>query len=213
MLYVVTAGGSSKGDPTPSFGRPSPYIWVCEIFWDFSEPPVLAPPCVGGIVAGMKVAFIALLAVLLCVSAVAQDKPKPLPKDFKSLKALAEKGDAKAQYNLGLMYFHGKGVEKDWKEGIKWIRKAAEQGDVKAHTFLGAVYFSGRGVEKDFKEAVKWYRKAAEQNSALAQYSLGGMYEYGRGVEKDEKEAVKWFRKAAEQGYEPAKLALKQIEK
>ncbi|MDP6128458.1 MAG: SEL1-like repeat protein, partial [Planctomycetota bacterium] len=49
--------------------------------------------------------------------------------------------------------------------------------------------------------------------SALAQYSLGGMYEYGRGVEKDEKEAVKWFRKAAEQGYEPAKLALKQIEK
>ena len=41
----------------------------------FRASPALAPVCVGGIVAGMKATFIVLLAVLLCLSAPAQDKP------------------------------------------------------------------------------------------------------------------------------------------
>ena len=57
------------------------------------------------------------------------DPTKPLPKGFKSLKALAVKGDAKAQYELGGEYYYGEGIEKEKKEAIKWYRKAAEQGD------------------------------------------------------------------------------------
>jgi len=42
----------------------------------FSEPPpALAPVCVGGIVAGMKATFIALLAV--CLPLTGADKKKP----------------------------------------------------------------------------------------------------------------------------------------
>jgi len=84
----------------------------------------------------MKATFLALLAFSLCLSSVGADKDKPLPKDFKSLKALAEKGDAIAQYNLGVMYDEGKGVEKDEKEAVKWYRKAAEQGDDDAKAAL-----------------------------------------------------------------------------
>ena len=42
---------------------------------------------------------------------------------------LAEQGDAKAQFNLGLMYRKGNGVPQDHKESVKWSRKASEKGD------------------------------------------------------------------------------------
>ncbi len=35
---------------------------------------------------------------------------------------LAEQGNAKAQYNLGIMYSNGQGVPKDYGEGLKWYR-------------------------------------------------------------------------------------------
>ena len=40
----------------------------------------------------------------------------------------AEKGDAKAQFVLGLKYDTGKGVPQDYAEAAKWYRKAKDQG-------------------------------------------------------------------------------------
>ena len=51
---------------------------------------------------------------------------EPEAKAFAEAKAKAEAGDAEAQYNLGLMYANGQGVEQDDKEAVKWWRKAAE---------------------------------------------------------------------------------------
>ena len=76
----------------------------------------------------MRPTLIALLAMCLCLPLMGADKDKPLPKDFKSLKALAEKGDARAQCELGIRYGYGLGVPEDDKEAVKWFRKAAEQG-------------------------------------------------------------------------------------
>ena len=42
----------------------------------------------------MKTTLVALLAMGLCLPLAGAEKDKPLPKDFKALKALAEKGDA-----------------------------------------------------------------------------------------------------------------------
>jgi uncharacterized protein len=120
----------------------------------------------------------------------------------------AGQGDAREQYNLGLMYDTGRGVPKDYKEAVTWWRKAAEQGDARAQTNLGLMYDNGRGVPQDYKEAVKWYRKAAEQGDSGAQFSLGLRYDNGTGVAQDYKEAVKWYRKAAEQGNSLAQISL-----
>ncbi|MHC5060354.1 MAG: secretin N-terminal domain-containing protein [Planctomycetota bacterium] len=120
----------------------------------------------------------------------------------------AEQEYAEAQYNLGVMYSNGQGVEQDYKEAVKWYRKAAEQEYAEAQYDLGVMYDNGQGVEQDYKEAVKWYRKAAEQGHAEAQYNLGVMYDNGQGVEQDYKEAVKWYRKAAEQEYASAQYNL-----
>jgi serine/threonine protein kinase/TPR repeat protein len=112
----------------------------------------------------------------------------------------AEQGNANEQYNLGLMYEEGRGVEKDEVEALKWYRKAAEQGDTWVQNHVGKMYENGRGADKDYVEALKWYRKAAEQGYSWGQVHLGNMYKNGWGLEKDDAEAVKWYRKAAEQG-------------
>lgn len=41
---------------------------------------------------------------------------------------MAERGDAKAQYMIGLAYYTGTGVPQDYKQAVSWYRKAAEQG-------------------------------------------------------------------------------------
>jgi uncharacterized protein len=85
---------------------------------------------------------------------------------------LAEKGDARAQSNLGEMYYYGEGVSEDDKTAVKWYRLAAEQGYARAQNKLGAMYQKGKGVPQDDKTAVKWYRLAAEQGDFYAQYNL-----------------------------------------
>ena len=48
----------------------------------------------------------------------------------------AKQGDAEAQYNLGVCYRNGYGVEKNPAEAVKWLRKAADQGDAQAQAIL-----------------------------------------------------------------------------
>ena len=84
----------------------------------------------------------------------------------------ARQGDAEAQYNLGVCYRKGYGVEKNLTEAVKWLRKAADQGLADAQCMLGLCYELGGGVKKDLSEAVKWYHKAANQGHAQAQDML-----------------------------------------
>ena len=129
-----------------------------------------------------------------------------------NLKNKAQRGDASAQYDLGLCYHLGKGVTKDSKQAFYWWRKAAEQGFAVAQYNLGVYYDNGEGVAQDYQQAVYWFRKAAEQGDEDAQYWLGDYYS-GEGVAKDLKQAAYWYRKAAEQGNYFAKVALEEVEK
>lgn len=122
-----------------------------------------------------------------------------------AVKAKAEAGDAESEYQVGLRYYNGEGLPKDFGEAVKWFRKAAEQNVAMAQFKLGTSYDFGEGVAKDDVEAVKWHRKAAEQNVAMAQANLGACYGLGKGVAKDEVEAYKWFLLAAAQGDEHAR--------
>ncbi len=118
----------------------------------------------------------------------------------KELRPVAERGDAEAQYRLGLMYEFGKGFAVDKAQSMAWLGKAATQGHASAELELGVIYATGDGVPQDNVKAVEWFRKAAIQGNATAQYNLGLMYAKGSGVRKDDVQAIAWFRKAAEQG-------------
>ena len=84
-----------------------------------------------------------------------------------------------AQYNLGVMYATGCGVDKNDTKAVYWYRKAAEQGNAMAENNLGCMLECGRGCEKDEQEALLMYRKAAEHGNAMGRKNLGVVYETG----------------------------------
>jgi TPR repeat protein len=112
----------------------------------------------------------------------------------------ADQGDARAKYNIGVLYERGLGVEQNYTEAMRWYRKAADQGDVRAQFNIGGLYHEGRGVEQNYTEAMRWYRKAADQGDVCGQLNVGVAYSKGLGVEQSDTEAMSWFRRAADQG-------------
>lgn len=159
--------------------------------------------------------FLAVLAgaiiviVILANSRSNSTSSSSTPTDFVSQqKELAEKGDADAANSLGLIYYSGEGVTKDYAEAFKWFSKSADQNNLDAESSLGECYQFGEGVTKDDAEAVKWYRKSAEQGYSEAQWNLGFCYENGEGVAKNVVIACKWYSLAAAQGFAYAKTNL-----
>ncbi len=112
----------------------------------------------------------------------------------------AEKGNASAQFYMGVVHEYGYAGETDAVKAVEWYRKAAEQGHPGAQTFLGFALLAGSGIAKDPEQAVVWFRKAAEKGNPEAQQNLGRCLFSGEGCKKNEQEAVSWYRKAAEQG-------------
>ena len=126
----------------------------------------------------------------------------------KELRPLAERGNAEAQYRVGLMHEFGRGYPVDKAQAVAWLRKAAAQDHAAAQQELGVIYATGDGVPKDDGEAVAWFRKSATLGNAAAQYNLGLMIAKGAGVRNDDADAVAWFRKAATQGFSLAQFKL-----
>ena len=112
----------------------------------------------------------------------------------------ANEGHVSAQYNLGFLYNHGRGVTQDYTEAAKWYEFAANQNDSNAQHALGVLYHLGHGFEKDETLAAKLYEQAAQAGNADAQYNLGSLYNQGKGVIQNFDEAAKWYKLAVTQG-------------
>ena len=110
------------------------------------------------------------------------------------------------------MYSKGLGVQKNFKEALRWYKIIAEQGDEKAQYHLAAMYYKAQGPLKNYKEALKWYKMAAEQNNVNAQYIIGNMYFKGRGVSRDLVQAHLWFHIAGLNGSKKAVKSRAKVE-
>ena len=123
---------------------------------------------------------ILLFSLLLGTTSYAGDLQKGvtayLNKDYatalKEWKPLAKQGDAKAQFNLGLMYDIGRGVSQDYKEAVRWWRLAAEQGYANAQSNLANRYYYGEGVNKDIVYAHMWKNIASSNGYKPAKEHL-----------------------------------------
>lgn len=116
---------------------------------------------------------------LLATPAAAQDYNKGAKAyargDFSAAlqewRPLAEQGNASAQFNLGQMYFLGRGVSQDYAEALNWFTLAAKQGDTTAATTIGSMYAAGRGVQQDFVRAYMWHALAVEHGGRYPYYA------------------------------------------
>jgi hypothetical protein len=125
---------------------------------------------------------------------------------LRELLPLAEHGDARCQYYMGVMYHEGQGVKKDAAVGAKWFRKAAEglqplaaRGNAEAKYLLGQMYWNGYELATDYQTGL--FTEAAELGYPAAQLKLSTIYRDGyAGFKKDQSEANRWLHKAAENG-------------
>ena len=125
---------------------------------------------------------------------------------------LAEAGDARSQYQLGLMHLKGEGVEADAAMALKWFHLAADQGYTPSMVNLAGFYYTGRGTDHDHDEAARLYAIAARQGNAEAQYVLGSLHIRGHGVEKDLVRAHMWLSLAGMRGLKAARKRQNEIE-
>jgi TPR repeat protein len=106
-------------------------------------------------------------------------------KALQEIRPLAQEGDPRGQYGMGVLYENGYGVTKDLKLAAAWYLKAAKQDNTDAQYNLGAMYEHGVGMPVNYPEAARWYRPAAEQGDIDALSNLGVLYEGGKGVPRD----------------------------
>jgi TPR repeat protein len=74
--------------------------------------------------------------------------------------SLAKRGDARAQFNLALLYHAGLYVQFNEQQAIFWYRKAAENGIREAQEYLAVGYKEGWfGLPVNEKKASYWQDK------------------------------------------------------
>jgi uncharacterized protein len=144
----------------------------------------------------MKLIGMAFSCLLfLSLAAWADDKAT-----FDGMLGLANKGDAEAQYHVGMMHNNGIGTQQDPKQAFVWFQKSAASNDPLGAYKLGCYYtgqFAGV-VTPDPAEALKYKLVAATAGYSLAQHDVAAIYSR----QGNPQEAVKWLKLAAEQGHD-----------
>lgn len=154
-----------------------------------------------------KTVYTSFMLCALCSASLAQAttleeaRAKLAEKDFASAHAiylsLASQNNAKACYNLGLMYQNGDGVAANLDEAIKWYTRSAELNNAEAQYTLGALVFQRQTQSISYPQAVTYYEQAAKQGHVKSQLNLGMLYFRGDVIAQDLPAAVQWLSLAA----------------
>ena len=97
--------------------------------------------------------------------------------------------DAKAQYLMAYMYYHGLGVPRDYKKAFDLFEASSEQGNIEALTFVAYMYDEGKGVAINKKKAFDLYQLASEEGDITATMNLGVLFYQGNGVPQNYEKA------------------------
>lgn len=135
-------------------------------------------------VAGLRrtpicVTALALLGVLLTLTACSNDQD-PLGRfmagdyqsSFKSFLQRADNGDSAAINFVGIHYYLGLGVKRDFNVAAQWFERAARAANADAQRNLGVLYMRGWGVPRDNVTAYGWLFQANSQGNRRARTYL-----------------------------------------
>jgi TPR repeat protein len=133
-------------------------------------------------------------------------KNKDYLKAYQEFKAGADAGQAESEFDLGVLYAQGFGVQRDMTAAASWYRKAADQGNAEAQFALGQMYLHGWGVPRDMEDALRWFDLANSVDSDGPPTDWQTIE--GFGIEKDPAQAALWYQKAANSGHAEAQYFL-----
>lgn len=133
-----------------------------------------------------------------------------------NLKKKAEAGDSNAQNTLGVCYYTGDKVAKDYETALKWWSVAAKASHAEAIANMGLCYQLGHGTKLDSLMAVKLYKQSVKRGnkSFITEREnrlkdnvnlfdacfLADVFEEGIVVTKDLNKAVKYYVMAGNAG-------------
>ena len=136
-----------------------------------------------------------------------------------------EKGEISKCASMGLLYFRGQLLVKDWVKARKYMTKACDKkdkmscdllkgltivekyqdecskGNGSSCTSIGALYFKGDMEGKpNVDEALKYFTKACDKGSADGCLFIAKMYLKGMGIRPNIQTAAQFFEKACDRG-------------
>lgn len=102
------------------------------------------------------------------------------PESSDWLKKAAARGNAEAQYQVGLSYFHGTNGETDISKHLAYTMHAAINGSRSAREMLGTYHKLGtHNLPVNYDLAEFWYRKAVELGSVEGERQLAERDQWG----------------------------------
>ena len=89
-------------------------------------------------------------------------------KDFVYDLSLATQGVTVSQYNTGVNYYIGRGIDKDLEKAVYLYQMASEEGHSKAPFNIGIIYAHGEVTDKDLTLALEYFLLSAERGNKEA---------------------------------------------
>ena len=104
-----------------------------------------------------------------------------------------DQGHVGAQYNLGVCFHQGTGVEQSYTKAMKLFKIVGDQNDgdatirfaTNAQYNIAIFYYNGSGVERSVLQASLWFEKAAAQGDKESIKMLKMIYEVRAASGKD----------------------------
>ncbi|KAL1262272.1 hypothetical protein QQF64_007537 [Cirrhinus molitorella] len=130
---------------------------------------------------------------------------------FSCFVASAQHDYSKAQFNVGVCYEKGRGVQPDLSKAVHYYRRAAVAGHRQAQYRCAKLLLNSRGQqssEKDVEAALNFLQAAADAGLTEAQVYLGVVL--SERSDCDEEKCVHYFKMAAESGDATALVCLAQ---
>jgi hypothetical protein len=110
---------------------------------------------------------------------------------LENLKPEAEADDVIAQYFLGEMYLHGKGVDQDFAEAASWYERAAINGHPDAQAAIGSLELLGLGVARHPTSGYFWLIVSVVwQDSELRQAAMSALGQAAVQLSPEQKRAM-----------------------
>jgi hypothetical protein len=129
------------------------------------------------------------------------------------LKGKADKGDAKAQIEIGREYFSGRNVPANFTKGYAYFAMAARQNDPEALFLIAECQDNGNGCAISPGNAFQNFSKAAKIGHLKATLNLAHYFETGRGGIVDFEKALINYQQAFKLGHASAKDHIARLER
>lgn len=132
-----------------------------------------------------------------------------LTQSLNRLKERAAEGDARACYELGLLYEEGYGpIERDSLESERLLRESASAGFPTAMNYLGFRLYKNAKNEEEKRSGLEFIESAAGKGDAKAANNLGYILAFGDSTLRDYDKALTWLHISAEAGLPTAMTQL-----